>query len=406
MGRPIHRLSTTEVIKAKSESPALLADGGGLYLRTCGNSKSFLFRYARIGKTHDIGLGPFPEIDLATARERAFEFRKMLVRGVDPFEQRATVVPRATAPLLTTVAMPIPGKIGGKTFADAVKGYLDGHDKDWGRIHWKQWTTSIERFVVPTLGAMPVAEITTADVAGVLRPIWKSKAETAGRVRGRIENVLDYAKSMGWRSGENAAAWKGNLDHVLGNGRNRSKTVEHFESVPVDEIPAFYARLSRLDTTTAKALQLLTLTATRTGDVRGADWAEVGLQKRLWTIPAARMKGGQEHVVPLADGVVRLLRSMNPAASGLIFHGERSDAMGANQLNKLMATLDVNGATPHGLRGSFRMWCAEKEVPREVAEMCLAHKVGDEVEQSYQKSKLIEQRREIMEEWARYCVGA
>jgi integrase len=402
MGRPIHRLSTTEVIKAKSAAPTLYADGGGLYLRTCGNSKSFLFRYARVGKTHDIGLGPFPEIDLATARDRAFEFRKMLARGVDPFERRATVVPRADAPLPIPAIAALPK---GKTFADAVRGFLDGHDKDWSRVHWKQWTTSIERFVLPTLGTMPVAEITTADVAGVLRPIWKSKAETASRVRGRIENVLDYAKAMGWRTGGNAAGWKGNLDHILGNGRSRSK-VEHFESVPVADIPTFFARLRKLTNTTARALQLLTLTATRTGDVRGADWSEIDLQKRLWTIPAARMKTGSEHVVPLADAAVKLLKSMSPTSSRLVFRGERNGGMiGANQLNKLMATLDVNGATPHGLRGSFRMWCAENGVSREAAEMCLAHKVGNEVERSYQKSKLIEQRRKIMSAWAIYCAN-
>jgi integrase len=400
MGRPIHRLSTTEVIRAKSEAPTLHADGGGLYLRTCGNSKSFLFRYARVGKTHDIGLGPFPEIDLATARERAFEFRKMLARGADPFEQRATVVPRMDAPLPIPAIVALPK---GKTFSDAVKGYLEGHDKDWSRVHWKQWTTSIERFVMPTLGSRPVAEITTADVADVLRPIWKDKAETASRVRGRIEQALDYAKAMGWRSGENAAAWKGNLDHVLGNGRRSKK---HHESVPVEAIPGFYARLRKLTTTTAKALQLLTLTAVRTGDVRGADWAEIDLQKRLWTIPAARMKTGSEHIVPLSDAAVKTLKGMSPASSGLVFRGERNGAMiGANQLNKLIATLDVNGATPHGLRGSFRMWCAENHIPRELAETCLAHKVGNEVERSYQKSKLIEQRRKIMERWATYCAN-
>jgi integrase len=405
MGRPIHRLSTSEVQRAKSEAPTLHADGGGLYLRTCGNSKSFVFRYARGGKTHDIGCGSFPEIDLATARERAFAFRKMLARGLDPFEQRATVVPRSTPPLMTTTAtVVLPAR--GKTFADAVKGYLDGHDKDWSRVHWRQWTTSIDRFAMPTLGTMPVASIATADVADVLRPIWKPKPETASRVRGRIEQALDYAKAMGWRAGENAAAWKGNLDHILGNGRNRSKTVEHFESVPVADIPAFYTRLSKLSSTTAKALRLLSLTATRTGDVRGADWGEIDLHKRLWTIPAARMKGSHEHVVPLSDAAVKLLKSMSPASSGLVFVGERNGGMiGANQLNKLMATFDVNGATPHGLRGSFRMWCAENGVSREHAEACLAHKVGSAVEQSYQKSKLIEQRRKIMGRWAGYCTN-
>jgi integrase len=403
MGRPIHRLSTTEVIKAKSEAPTLHADGGGLYLRTCGNSKSFLFRYARLGRTHDIGLGPFPEIDLAAARERAFAFRQMLARGIDPYEQRATVVPRARAPLMTTTAtVVLPAK--GKTFADAVRGFLAGHDGDWSRVHWKQWTTSIERFVMPDLGSMPVASITTADVAAVLRPIWKDKPETASRVRGRIEQALDYAKAMGWRAGENPAAWKGNLDHILGNGRSRSK-VEHFESVPVEAIPGFYARLSKVTSTTAKALRFLTLTATRTGDVRGADWGEVDLRRRTWTIPASRMKGGHEHVVPLPDVAVKLLKGMS-ASSGPVFRGERNAAtIGANQLNKLMATLDVNGATPHGLRGSFRMWCAENGVSREVAEACLAHKVGNEVERSYQKSKLTEQRREVLARWAEYCSG-
>src|SRR5262245_14477082 len=241
MGRPIQRLSATEVNKAKSATPVLHADGGGLYLRTCGNSKSCLFRYARAGKTHDIGLGPHPEIDLATARERAFEFRKMLARGVDPFEQRMTVIPR-TAPAPTVVVAP---QVDGKTFSDAVKGYLEGHDKDWSRVHWKQWTTSVERFVMPSLGTMPVAKIATANVVDVLRPIWKDTPETASRVRGRIESVLDYAKAMGWRSGENPAVWKGNLDHVLGNGRNRT-TVKHFESVPVEAVPAFYGRLNKL----------------------------------------------------------------------------------------------------------------------------------------------------------------
>jgi integrase len=405
MGRPIQRLSTTEVIKAKSEAPTLHADGGGLYLRTCGNSKSFLFRYARLGRTHDIGLGPFPEIDLATARERAFEFRKMLARGLDPFEQRATVVPRATEP---PPAITITSPTKGKTFAEAVKGYLEGHDKDWSRVHWKQWTTSIDRFAMPSLGTMPVASITTADVAECLRPIWKSKAETASRVRGRIEQALDFAKAMGWRAGENAAAWKGNLDHILGNGRNRSKTVKHFESVPVDEMPAFWARLSKITTTTAKALRLLCLTAMDTKTVRGADWSEINLQKRTWTIPGARLpkRGSRELVVPLADEAVSLLKGMSPASSGLVFRGERNGGMiGANQLNKLMATLDVNGATPHGLRGSFRMWAAENGVPREVAEMGLGHKVGNAVEQAYMKSSLVEARRKVMTRWAEYCAN-
>jgi integrase len=279
------------------------------------------------------------------------------------------------------------------TFADAALAYIAAHEAGWTKEHTFQWTASLRNFAFEHIGDMPVSKIDTPEVLSVLQPIWTTKATTASRIRGRIEKILDWAKVHGHRNGgENPARWNGHLANAL-PAKARVARGKHFEAVRVAEIPAFMHRLR---------LQC----AARSGEVRGATWSEIDTDAATWTIPAERMKGRKQHTVPLSAPALAILKDMASGRRGdYVFPGVRNAYLGPHQMDRLMKQIG-DGATVHGLRSSFRDWCGENGQDRVLAEMCLAHTVGNAVEQAYARSNLLERRRVVMQAWSEYCGGA
>lgn len=375
--------------------PGMHAVGGvpGLYLQV-GNSqsKSWILRAVVAGKRRDIGLGSYPAVTLAAAREKAQLHRESIQQGQDP-----VVVKRlARSALLAERARSV-------TFADVAKRYLKSHASGWRNPkHRAQWESTLELYVYPTLGSMVVTDIDTPAVLRVLQPIWHTKTETASRVRGRIEAILDAATAQGLREGPNPARWKGHLALTL-PARAKIAPRQHQKAVPVDEVPAFYRAILELEGVGAVALRFLLLTCTRSSETRGAHWGEIDLKRRVWTIPAERMKANREHRVPLSDAAVEILDAL-PSREGLLFPGAKGKALSDMTLIAVMRRMNMD-AVPHGLRSSFRTWAADyTNHPREVCEQCLAHTTGSQVELAYQRSDLFEKRRQVMGEWATFVL--
>jgi integrase len=395
MGRAIHLLTKGQIESTRST----VCDGGGLYLVRKGNgaAASWVFRFARQGKSHDLGLGPWPEISLPRARDKAFELRRKLAEGVDILAERGRTQPVA-------IAAPAPkGAAKAMTFADATLAYIASQEVGWGRASTLQWTASLRNWAFEHIGDMPVSKIDTPDVLRVLEPIWSTKTTTAGRVRGRIERILDWAKVHGHRNGgENPARWEGHLANVL-PAQARVAKVEHFEAVPVAAVPAFMERLRAVPGVEARALEFIALCAARSGEARQAMWSEIDMTTATWTVPAERMKGRKEHVVALSTAALAILYGMERRGD-FVFPGKRSAYVGPHGVERLMLKIG-DGAKVHGLRSSFRDWCGETGQDRILAEMCLAHTVGNAVERSYARSNLLERRRAVMQAWAQYCGG-
>ncbi len=374
--------------------PGAYTDGGGLYLRIRpGGGREWAFRYKVRGRQHWMGLGPERDITLAEARQKARDGRRLLLEGLDPI-----TVQRAR-------------KAGGSgvTFATALDGYLGAHTAGWRNAkHAAQWRATLDAYALPKLGTMPVAKIETADVLAVLAPIWTAKTETASRVRGRIEAVLDHAKAHGWRTGENPARWRGHFDKLL-PAKAKLAPVEHHAAVHWRGLPCVLDALSRQGGTSALAVRFAALTAARSGEVRGARWNEMDLDAAVWTVPGPRMKAGKPHRVPLCDAALAILRIMLPLRrrpDDLVFPGGRvGRPLSDVALAKAMRAAAGPGVTVHGLRSTFADWCAEAtSYPRELAEAALAHTLRDKVEAAYQRGDLIERRRELMAAWARFCI--
>jgi integrase len=381
---------------AMAKQPGMYPDGSGLYLRIApGGSKSWILRYRHGGRRHDIGLGPYPLISLADARQRANQRRRLLVDGIDPLAQRRAQ--RAAAAVERMKAI---------TLRQAAESYIDAHAAGWrGGKQEAQWRQSLTAFAYPTIGELPVQAIDTAAVLSVLEPIWKTKTETADRVRRRIEAILNAATAGGYRSGDNPARWRGHLDNLLPK-RSKVQRVEHHPALPYGEVAEFMGRLRPDTNIAARALEFLILTAARSGEVLHARWDEIDLPSRLWTVPAERAKNGREHRVPLSDAALAIVKAM--AEIRLNDHvfpgrlGPLSRTAMFDQLRK-MGRADL---TTHGFRSTFRDWAAERtNFPREVAEMALAHTVGDAVERAYQRSDLFAKRRQLADAWARFCAG-
>jgi len=335
-------------------------------------------------------------VTLAEAREAALEARRLLRRGIDPIDERKRR--RKAEPLAAVTTI---------TFADAARRYVHDHRDEWRNPkHAAQWTSTLETYANPVLVAMDVREIMPAHIETVLRPIWLEKQETASRLRGRIERVLDWCRTKDYRNGENPARWKGNLDHLLPKRPKKSLAVKHHPALPWGELPAFMRRLQEVGGMGAGALEFLILTAARSGEVRGATWDEIDLDNAVWTIPAARMKGGHEHRVPLTDDALDLLRSLpRMAGSPYVFFAPRGGKLSDMTVSAVCRRMGVK-AVPHGFRSTFRDWAAETtNYPREVAEQALAHVNADKVEAAYRRSDLFERRRALMQEWAAYCQG-
>jgi integrase len=393
VARTIGKLTALKV--ARASEPGMYADGGGLYLQVvAGGGKSWIYRFMLNGRSREMGLGPLHTFGLAEARLKAADCRRLRHEGVDPIDAR-----KAQRDELRLVAA------RERTFDDCALSYISAHKAGWRNAkHAAQWQSTLDTYAKPVFGSLPVQTVDTALVMKVLEPIWTVKPETAGRLRGRIEAVLDWATVRGYRRGENPARWRGHLNKLLAN-RAKVRKVAHHPALSYDEIADFMTALRAQEGTAARALEFLILTAARTGEVIGARWAEVDLQQRIWIVPAERIKGGKEHRVPLSRSALALVEAMKGSSGEFIFPGgKRGRPLSNMAMLKLLVRLKRANVTAHGFRSTFRDWASERtSYPREVAEMALAHVVGDKVEAAYRRGDLFEKRRRMMEEWSRFC---
>jgi integrase len=375
--------------------PGLYADGGGLYLQIAGGSKSWIFRFQRGGRRRDMGLGPVELYSLAEARERALDARKQVAEGVDPIEAR--YAKRSSAAIDAAKAM---------TFRECAEVYISVHRAGWRNPkHAAQWPATLETYAYPHFGNLPVQTVDTDFVMKALEPIWTEKPETASRLRGRIESVLDWAKARGYRQGENPARWRGHLENLL-PPRSKVRRVEHHAALDYAEMAGFMAELRKEEGVGARALEFAILTAARTNEVIGARWLEIDLYKRLWVVPGSRMKAGKEHRVPLSAPALTILEAMATIREGdFVFPGRQAGRPQSNMsLLMLLRRMKRADLTAHGFRSTFSDWCAEKTTfPAEVREMALAHTVSDKVEAAYRRGDLFEKRLQLAEAWGQYC---
>jgi integrase len=394
VGRRIEKLTALAVARLKE--PGYYGDGAGLYLQVSkSGTKSWIFRFTFGGKQREMGLGALHTVTLANARESARQHRLTIRDGKDPLEAR--IADRLDAALERARAM---------SFDDCAAAYIGAHRGGWKNAkHAAQWESTLATYARPVIGALPVADVDTALVVKVLEPIWQSKTETATRLRGRIESILDWATVSKFRVGENPARWRGHLDNLLADPGKMARVVHH-AALPWHEIGAFMADLRQRQGVAARAVEFGILTAARSGEVRGARWSEIDLDSALWTVPATRMKGGREHRVPLSNTALAVLRAM-PRVDDIVFPGQKHASMLSDMsLTAVLRRMDRGDITMHGFRSTFRDWCAESvanSFPREVCEHALAHSLPDKVEAAYRRGDLIEKRKVLMQVWADYC---
>jgi integrase len=408
MARKLEKLSPAAVKNAKV--PGMYGDGGGLWLHVGPNAydekgqptktgKSWIFRFMLDGKAREMGLGPLHTIGLSEARDLAQACRKKLLEGVDPVEQKQAA--RKARQLEAAKAI---------TFKACAAKYIAANKAGWRNgKHAAQWENTLTTYVYPTIGALSVSEIDTGHVTRVLEPIWTVKPETASRVRGRIELVLSYATTHGWRIGENPARWRGHLSNVLAK-KSKVAKVKHHAALAWREAGAFMKALAAEQGTAALAFRFAILTAARTGEVIGARWSEIDMQHAVWTIPEERMKAGLEHRVPLSADALALLRAaekLRVDGADFVFPGGKKDKPLSNMaflmLLRRMGREDITG---HGFRSCFRDWAAETGQPADIAEAALAHAVGDKTVAAYQRGDLLDRRRKLMDAWAAWCARA
>lgn len=375
--------------------PGLHAAGGvaGLLLQvTKTGATSWILRTMVGSKRRDIGLGGFPDVTLAQAREKAREAKEQIKQGIDPVEQR-----KAAKGLLMAA------QARGRTFDDCARQYLKSKTEEFSNPkHAQQWANTLRDYATPVIGKLPVAAVELPHILKILEPIWSEKTETATRVRGRIESVLAWATVSGYRTGDNPARWKGNLDVVLPKP-GKIQNVKHHKALPWQEINEFMTKLRQRDGMAARCLEFTILTGLRSGEVRGAKWDEVDLQARTWTVPAERMKTKKPHTVPLCDDAITLLEQL-PRFEGinLVFPGARGGVLSDTGVTKPIRTMGYS-VTVHGFRSTFRDWMAEStNYPHHVAEMALAHAVGNAVERAYRRGDLLAKRTNLMRDWAKF----
>ena len=384
--KKIARLTARMVKGAKRRG--MYHDGRGLYLSVAANgSRSWTFRYGAQGR-HHFGLGPLDVVSLKQARERARQARLLLLDGKDPITERRA---QRTAQRLAEASS--------ITFAKAAATYIRSHHTAWkNERNRRQWEDTLRTYAYPVIGELPVAEITTADVLRCVEPIWKTKTETASRVRRRIERVLAWATTHGYRTGPNPAAWSDHLNILL-PATGKIAPVEHHPAMPFADVPAFVRALHGRHGVAPRAMEFLVLTAARTAEVLGAEWSEFDLDNATWVVPAGRMKAGKEHRVPLAGRAIEILRALPRYGAGPF-------RLSDTALRQLLRRMKRSGITPHGFRSGFRDWASEVVgAPREVAEAALAHAIGNETERAYHRTTLFAKRRRLMDDWAAYCSG-
>ena len=382
---------------AKLKTAGMYGDGGGLWLQVTGRgAKSWIFRFTLRGKSREMGLGSANTFSLVEARDRARNCRKLCADGLDPIEGRREQRQEAAIEAAKAV-----------TFRQCGTSYIDAHKAGWRNAkHAAQWTATLDTYAYPAFGDLPVQAVDTSLVMQALQPIWATKPETATRVRGRIESILDWATTSGFRRGENPARWKGHLANLLPR-RSRVRKVEHHAALPFAEVPAFMATLGAQSGIASKALAFTILTAARTGETIGARWSEFDLDTGVWVVPAERMKGHVEHRVPLTEAVLTILRSVAEIrASDFVFPGgKRGQPLSNMAMLQLLKRMGRSDLTVHGFRSSFRDWASEStHFPSEVVEMALAHAIESKVEAAYRRGDLFQKRRDLMNGWAGLCL--
>jgi integrase len=390
MARNIHRLTDREVKNASKPLP----DGGNLWIYPTGSARSWIFRYSLRGQAHAMGLGGYPDVSTAKARALAAKYRTVLREGHDPMEHRAAEAAAGQ---------------GTPTFTQAAAGYIRAHRRGWSNAkHARQWVSTLKTYARPVIGAKPVDRIGTEDVLRVLTPIWTAKTETAKRVQGRMENILDFAAARKWRDALNPARWRGHLDKLLPKPA-KVKRGRHHPAMPYTDVPSFMVELEAHPGISPLALRFVILTAARTGEALGATWEEIDMEAGTWTVPPERMKAKREHRVPLSGAALEVLEILprivgNPYLFPGAGHGRPLSNMALLQLMRGLG-YGPGGArgdyVPHGFRSAFRDWCGEvSSFPRDVAEMALAHVIENKVEAAYRRGDLFEKRRRLMDAWA------
>jgi len=396
MARKSSRQLTALEVKRLGDMPGTHWVSRRLYLLVSTNlSASWIYRYQDDFRKHDHGLGPYPGVSLAEARDAVLECDRMRRSGIDPIEARRAQ--RLQRILDAAKAM---------TFRQCAAAFFQAHHHGWSNPkHARQWLKTLEVYVYPTIGDISVQAVDVSLIMRMLEPIWPDKTETASRVRGRIESVLDWATARGYRQGENPARWRGHLENLLPK-RSKVQRVEHLAALPYREIGAFIPELRRQSAIAARALEFAILTVARTGEVCGALWSEVDLDTRIWTIPAERMKGRREHNVPLSDAAVAVLEEMARCRQGrFVFQGNRQRGLPDTAMLKMLVRMGRTDITVHGFRSTFSDWCSEcTNFAGEVRKMALAHAVSDRVEAAYRRGDLFAKRRRLMEAWSAFCL--
>ena len=396
MARKAKELSPIEVSRLKSPGNHAVGGVAGLYLYVNdAGARSWVLRIMVGAKRRHMGLGGFPDVLLAQAKERARKARDDVVLGIDPIAQR-----------LTTALQLRAEQAKEKTFKEATEGFLLAHGETWRNPkHRAQWSSTLETYAYPFMGSLLVRDIGQEQVLAALQPIWKSKNETASRLRGRIETVLDWAAVKKYRAGDNPARWKGHLDMLL-PAPGKIKKVAHHRAVAIDSMPGFMAALRQREGISARALEFTVLCASRSGEVRGALWPEVDLDAGVWTIPAERMKAGEQHRVPLPEAAIQLLSNMPRFKDDdLVFPAPRGGKLSDMSMTAVMRRMKVE-AVPHGFRSTFRDWARERtHFERDLAEQALAHTLDNKVEAAYRRGDALEKRLLMMTAWANFCSG-
>lgn len=405
MPRKVHNALTP--IAVKNAGIGRHADGGGLYLRVQkGGARSWLFRNIVAGKVRDTGLGPAAgagALSLAEARAQARELASQAAKG-EPVEGRHMKARKVAAHAQAAV-------LAEKTFKEIAEAFINRKEGGWRNDkHRQQWRNTLATYAYPHFGAMPVSKINTTHVLGALEPIWSAKSETASRVRGRIENILDAAKVQGLRTGENVARWRGHLEHLLPKPQKLARG--HHPALPYADMPAFMTELKCRGAVAARALEFTILTAARSGETLGANWGEIDLEKAEWTIPGERMKAGREHRIPLSSRAVEILQEVRvlntkETKTAPLFPGNAGSKMSSMAMSMLLRRMDREAITVHGFRSTFRDWAGEStSFPREVVEHAMAHQLANKAEAAYQRGTLLPKRIKLMDAWATYCTSS
>lgn len=396
MGRKAKEISALAV--SRLTLPGLHFVGGvaGLALQvSASGARSWILRATVGQKRRDIGLGGFPDVSLASAKESARTAREKIRNGIDPVAEKQSK---------KSALIAAEGK--NVTFERAADLFINAKEAEWSNIkHAAQWRATVKAYAYPVIGNMLVRDVALPHILAILEPIWITKTETASRLRGRLESILDWAKGRGYRTGDNPALWRGYLEHQLAKPSKVAK-VKHHSALPYEDIGDFMAHLRTLEGMGSRALEFTILTATRSGESRGARWSEIDLKAAVWTIPSERMKTKKEHRVPLSKDALKLLKNIFRIDSDLVFPGSKNGSCISDMTMSAVIKRMGFDVVPHGFRSTFRDWAAERtNYPREVAEMALAHAIGDKVEAAYRRGDLFEKRQRMMADWSTFCAS-